>query len=255
MIFLDVAHTDQNGNPDQVISADVLDILLGDPQSHLLIFGGIGLVNFGSDNGPNRDTVRVRLGRTIAQLPADGQWSATVGLASIGNTESDFIFATDKVDIDLDPDGTLVLTSDLAVQGDESGLNRFSYQLNVIVQAVQPQLIALLVSNLEPSGGLNQPPGPPIFGPNALVGVGNPWGGRVVLDRPAPAPGVFVNLSSSNQTVAGVPVSVPVVAGATTGDFPGNPAGFVNQNTNVTISAQLGSIQQTAIVTVLTPPR
>jgi hypothetical protein len=255
MILLDVTHTDSSGNPDQVVSAEVMDVLLGDPQSHLLIFTGIGLVNFGSDDGPNRDTARIRLGRTVTQLPADGQFSATVGLASIGNTESDFIFATDKVDIDLDPDGTLVLTCDLAVQGDESGLNRMSYQLNVIIQVVPPQLTALLVSNLEPSGGLNQPPGPPIFGPSVILGVGVPWGGRVVLDRPAPAPGVFVNLSSSNQPVAGVPVSVPVLAGATAGDFPGNTTGFVNVSTDITITAQLGSVQQTALVTVEPPAR
>jgi hypothetical protein len=76
-----------------------------------------------------------------------------------------------------------------------------------------------------------------------------------VLDRPAPAPGLFVNLFSSNQTVAGVPVSVPVLAGATTGDFPGNTTGFVNVATDVTITAQLGSVQQRALVTVEPPPR
>lgn len=90
----------------------------------------------------------------IIQLPQDGQWSATVGLASIANTESDFIFATDKVGIDFDLVDNikwLVLTCDLAVQGDESSLNRFSYQLNVIVEAVETQLDSLLVSDLRPS--------------------------------------------------------------------------------------------------------
>lgn len=255
MILLDVNHLGSDGNPDQVVSAEVLDVFLGDPQTHLLIFTGIGLCNFGSDDGPIRDTVRVRLGRPVIQLPPDGQWSATVGLASIGNTESDFIFATDAVGIDIDQDGTLVLTCDVAVQGDESGLNRFSYQLNVIVEAVETQLESLLVSNLEASGGLGEPPGPPDYGPSTIVGVGNPWGGRVTLTLPAPGPGVFVNLSSSNPSIVGVSVSVPVLGGTKTADFAAPAVGNVNQDTDVTITASLKSVDKTAVVTVLAPPR
>lgn len=233
-----------------------MDIFLGDTRTHLLIFTGIGIPNFGSVDGPNRDTARVRLGRPVIQLPGNGEWSATVGLASIGNTESDFIFATDKVGIDLDPDGILVLMCDLAVQGDKSGLNRFSYQLNVIVEVIETELESLLVSDLEPSAGFGKPPGPPVYGPRVFATTGKPWGGgRVTLTLPAPSPGVWVKVESSNPSIVGFQTSapqlwVPVPAGTKTTDFTGGLAGFVTGNTDVTLTASLKSVQKTAVLTV-----
>jgi hypothetical protein len=244
-------------DPNQVSSAQVLESQLGDPGRRLLIFGGIAIPSFGAQEGDtNRETVIVNLRTPVARKPLDREWSATVGLASIGNTESEFIFATDAVSLDVDPvSRELLLVCNVAVQGDDSGLNRFSYELNVLVEEVETELGALLVSNLEPSGGLGGPPGPPVYGPSAVVAGGNVWGGRVLLTLPAPGSGVFVDLSSGDPSTAAVPVSVPVLGGHTSGDFTAPAVGFVLRNTDVTITASLKGVQRTATVTVLAPPR
>lgn len=127
-------------DPNQVSSPEVLDVLLGLPQNHLLIFTGIAIPEFDTDGDLSREQVIVRLGKTVSNPQIPFQYSATVGLASIGNADSDYTFATDDVSVVADPrTGELQLLCDIAAQG-SSELHRFSYQASVIVQTAEPAI-------------------------------------------------------------------------------------------------------------------
>ena len=76
--------------------------------------------------------------------------------------------------------------------------------------------------------------------------------GTITLSTNAPVGGKVVNLSSSNASVASVPVSVTVVAGTRTATFT-ITAGMVNANTNAIITATTNGSSGTATITV-TPP-
>lgn len=82
-------------------------------------------------------------------------------------------------------------------------------------------------------------------------------GGRTVIasvriSPPAPPGGVQVALSSSNPATASVPASVTLAEGDTVGAFPVTTSA-VSADTQVTISARLGTISRTTPLTV-TPP-
>jgi hypothetical protein len=87
--------------------------------------------------------------------------------------------------------------------------------------------------------------------PTSVVG-GNSSTGTVTLTAPAPSGGFVVNLSSSNTSVATVPSSVTVPAGATSANFTvaTNPVSSVR---SVTITAAAGGITRTATLTVNPP--
>jgi hypothetical protein len=74
-----------------------------------------------------REDVTVDLGVDVTDVLG---YTATVGLASIQNDDSSFLFATDSVEIDA-PDGHLFLKVRIAVSGDQSYVHRFSYQAHV----------------------------------------------------------------------------------------------------------------------------
>jgi hypothetical protein len=242
-------------DPKQVSSAQKLESFLGDPARRLFIFTGIAITSFASrEDKPESDTVTINLRTPLARKPLDHEWSATVGLASIANTESDFIFATNAVSIDLDPiTRELLLVCEIDVQGDDSVLNRFSYQLTVLVQEIQPQLASLLISDLRPVVpplGSRDPSKPPVYDTSAYVSGGANWGGRVTLTFPAPGAGVFISLSSSHPALAPSPVSVPILGGQISADFTAPATSSGAPTTAVTITASLGPTQKTAILTV-----
>lgn len=127
-------------DPNQVSSPGVLDLVLGVPPTRLLIFTGVAIPEYATNDDLIREPVTVNLGKTVANPKLPFTYSATVGLASIGNSDSDFTFATDDVSVVADPNtGELQLVCDLAVQG-SSQLHRFSYQANVIVQTTEPSI-------------------------------------------------------------------------------------------------------------------
>src|SRR6266705_2491949 len=83
--------------------------------------------------------------------------------------------------------------------------------------------------------------------------VGGPLGsstGTVTLSGPAPSGGAVVSLSSSNTSVASVPGSVTVPAGATSASFTVNTS-IVVVSTSVTISGSYNGTTQSASLTVL----
>jgi hypothetical protein len=77
--------------------------------------------------------------------------------------------------------------------------------------------------------------------------------GTVTLSGPAPSGGVQVALSSSNTTVATVPSSVTVAAGAIGATFPVSSSA-VSTSTQVTISSSFGGATKSASLTVTPPP-
>jgi len=99
------------------------------------------------------------------------------------------------------------------------------------------------------------PPPPPTLSsltlsPSSIVGGLQSSTGTVTLSRPAPAGGVTVMLSSSNATVARVPSSVIVPAGATTATFTVNTSAVL-VSTSATISASYNGTTRAATLAVL----
>jgi len=83
----------------------------------------------------------------------------------------------------------------------------------------------------------------------ASVGGGAPATGTVTLTTAAPISGAIVALSSSNATVASVPASVTVAAGALSAHFAIGTTG-VTASTSVTISGAFGGATRTATLSV-----
>ena len=84
--------------------------------------------------------------------------------------------------------------------------------------------------------------------PTSVVG-GTSTTGTVTLTAPAPAGGASVTLASSKPSLASVPASVIVAAGATSASFNVTTA-TTKRNTSVTISATYSSVTKTATLTV-----
>jgi hypothetical protein len=84
--------------------------------------------------------------------------------------------------------------------------------------------------------------------PTTLTG-GNSSTGTVTLSGPAPSGGAQVALSSSDTSVATVPSSVTVAAGATSATFSVSTSA-VTASTTVTISASYAGVTKTASLTV-----
>jgi Fe-S cluster biogenesis protein NfuA len=84
--------------------------------------------------------------------------------------------------------------------------------------------------------------------PSKVVG-GNPSTGTVTLSGAAPASGITVQLSSSRTTVATVPSSVTVAAGATTATFTVT-TNRVRSTTNTTISGKSAGVTKSAVLSV-----
>jgi len=88
--------------------------------------------------------------------------------------------------------------------------------------------------------------------PTSVTG-GNSSTGTVTLSGPAPAGGTQVALSSSNTTVARVPSSVTVAAGATSASFTVSTSAVAASST-VNISAIYGGANRSASLTVTPAP-
>ena len=89
--------------------------------------------------------------------------------------------------------------------------------------------------------------------PASVVGGKSTTNNSVTLNGPAPAGGAVVDLSSSDPTVASVPISVTVAAGATTSPVFTITTTAVATDTPETISASYNSVTKTADLTVKAP--
>ncbi len=87
----------------------------------------------------------------------------------------------------------------------------------------------------------------------ASVVSGSSFTGKVTLNGIAPAAGLVVGLASSDKTVASVPASITVPAGATTASFT-LTAPVVTATRTATLTATLAGVAKTAAVTVTPVP-
>jgi hypothetical protein len=120
-------------NPAQVAGATVVEADLGQPDRKMIILSGTAIPQWEIDDDGNtyRETAVVNLRRTVLAVE---QATVAVGLASIGNDDSTFLFAADSAGLDIDPvSQELLLTVNMALQGSHTGLARFGYQVVAIV--------------------------------------------------------------------------------------------------------------------------
>ena len=123
-----------SSNPNDVASPYRLEVDIDTPNRKMIIFSGIAIPEWSvfDDGDDLHDTYTVNLHYPV--LAVD-QYTISVGLASIGNGKTDFLFACDATELDIDSKTQeLILTFSLANRGNPSALSRVSYQ--VVVTAV-----------------------------------------------------------------------------------------------------------------------
>jgi hypothetical protein len=132
-------------DPAQVSSAKMLEVFIGSPPKRMLIFTGIAIPEWDSNGNLDSETVIIDL-NAESNAP-NPQFAATVGLASIYNQDSDLVFATNDAGVFTAPKATpsgtklgLFLGCDIAVLGESSVLNRFSYQATVFLDTDTAQI-------------------------------------------------------------------------------------------------------------------
>jgi hypothetical protein len=138
------------------------------------LYSGIALPEFAVDDDVVREEIIVRLPGPIGE---GFQATTALNLASISNTGSDFLFATDAAWVELDPPtGDLLLHVQLAAGGDESWLHRFGYHVNVLSAPVEATIVGSI--EWDPSWGDPADPLPTfeidVYGPPAtgVLGLG-----------------------------------------------------------------------------------
>lgn len=126
-------------DPTQIKSVSHIDADLGVGNRRLLVLSGIALTDWKLDSDElSRGEILIRLGHHASSLE---QWSTHVGLASISNDESSFVFAVDTARIELDTvTNELLLFVNLALLGEWSFLGRISYQVVLTVVRFNPQV-------------------------------------------------------------------------------------------------------------------
>ena len=126
-------------DPNEVASASKIVADLGFGGRRLFVMSGIALTNWKLDSDElSRGQTQVRLDVFASNLE---QWSAFVGLASISNDDTEFVFATDTARVEVDPaTGELLLFFDTALLGEWSYLGRVSYQVVVTAVTVTPHI-------------------------------------------------------------------------------------------------------------------
>lgn len=125
-----------------VVHGQMIDVFLGQPNNHMLIFSGIAKPEFDDYNDDlKQELVIVHLDQTVDAIL---QSAATVGLARIHNTDSNFLFASDEAWVDRDDQGRIAIKCRVAVQGDYSLLSRFSYYATVIAAIDEPYVAGVI---------------------------------------------------------------------------------------------------------------
>ena len=126
-------------DPGQVASKSEVFADLPDGRT-LAVLSGIAMTNW------EVDTDQVQHGETHVLLGVYGssidQWSALVGLASIANDETGFVFAVDTVRVGFHPSGSgeLELIFNPHLMGEPSSIHRVSYQVVVTLKRVRPHI-------------------------------------------------------------------------------------------------------------------
>lgn len=132
-------------DPKQVASATNFEVLLGEPATRLMIMSGIAVPEFWTnhDEEVSQQEILVRLGVYVAQL--DPGAVTNLGLASIENDETNFLFSVDSGVLEHEqPSGELVLRVQAAILGEETYLHRFSYQIVAHVRRARAQISGVI---------------------------------------------------------------------------------------------------------------
>lgn len=121
-------------------------VLLGEPDARrLLIMSGIAVPEFWTnhDEETSQQEIVVRLGAHVAHLEPGAV--TNLGLASIENDETNFLFAVDSGRLEHDPaSGELLLRVAAAILGEETYLHRFSYQIVAHVRRARAQVSGVI---------------------------------------------------------------------------------------------------------------
>ena len=131
-IFCDATSTP----PLRVFTPSTISMYVGDPPRQLLIFSGVAQPEWDSESELDFADVVVRLGPPTTD---NFQFTCTASLASISNTDSDFVFAADQSTVVNQPSG-LELHVRIAVKGDSSLFSRFSYHVQVLSDLVVSEI-------------------------------------------------------------------------------------------------------------------
>ena len=240
----------------EVSSPRNLEVFLGNPQRKMMIFTGIAVAHLFSDdddddNPVQHETAVIKLGQIVTQAPKDGEWTAAVGLTNITNTESDFIFALDAIpSLKMGHGGELELWVNIGVQGDDSTLVSFSYQVTALLEAREAGLQSIQVS--DPRAGIGGQ-----WGAETTIQARATWRLRVALDAPAPAPGIPISISSSDPAHVPVPLATVFIqpGHAMSDEFVSPPTGEVIGLTTATISAAYHGQTRAALIHVQPSPK
>lgn len=127
-------------DPTQVVGHKVIKADLGAEGRSMMIISGIACPEWriNDDDHTYQQTCRVRLRQSVADLEES---SVHVGLASISNEDTEWVFSTDQATLQLDDSQELVLVTNLALRGAASYLHRFSYQIVVTTRAVATEIM------------------------------------------------------------------------------------------------------------------
>ena len=176
-----------------------------------------GTEDIGASSGPVSGAA-FQAAYSVSSPPADGRGTMTVSSGVGGNAVIYMISATTFVAVSLnDPHPAVLL-----------------FEQSATAPPPTPTLTSLTLI------------------PTSVTG-GDSSTGTVTLSGPAPSGGAQVALSSSDISVATVPSSVTVVAGATSATFTVNTSA-VTASTTVTISASYAGITKSASLTVNPAP-
>lgn len=145
-----VMHAD---NPQEVANQMVVDADLGVDNRRLLVISGIGIYGWLIDTDETAvGEIEIRTGIFARDFE---QGSVFVGLASIGNDDSEFVFAVDRATVQLDPNtGELYVHAHTALMGEWSSFNRIAYQIVATVQRIG----AFIEGTISWPASLHRPP-------------------------------------------------------------------------------------------------
>lgn len=132
-------------NPAQVASASSFEVLVGEPAQRLLIMSGIAVPEFRTNHDEEvaQAEIIVRLGQFVASL--DEGAVTNLGLASIENDETNFLFRVDSGQLELEAaSGELILRVQAAILGENTYLHRFSYQIVAHVRRQRAEISGVI---------------------------------------------------------------------------------------------------------------
>jgi hypothetical protein len=227
-------------DPNQVSSARVIEADLGVHNRRLLVISGIAIYNWRVDTDQfEYGEVRVKLGVYARELE---QASPFVGLATIGNGESEFAIGIFRARVDLDPDtGELSLYARTVLSGEWSELYRFAYQVVATVVHVG----TFIEGTITWPTSLRKPPSedPSTIAPHVSVVANHrsmkegqgPWAASE--DLTPVTPGVIDSLQvredqcEAHYRIDNPPLGMPLKVTATpSADFPDEPRGTLSSS-------------------------